>query len=269
MTERTNWLPHDVDEEVPSAARIYDFLLGGAHNFAADRLLGEKFLDALPSARDVARLNRAFLRRAVKMLLESGVRQFIDIGSGIPTVGNVHEIAGEFASDARVVYVDNEPVAVAHSDLLLQDSPNATILHADVTRPDSILRHPETERMLDFSKPIGLLMVGVLHFVPREADAPSLVRRYRDALPEGSYFALSHFTADIKPDEMAGVSEVMRQSADPIHPRSHAEIIELFDGFDLIEPGVVGTALWRPDNPKASVEQPGASQIYAGVGSKW
>ncbi|MER7079151.1 S-adenosyl methyltransferase [Saccharopolyspora kobensis] len=268
MTEPANWVPEGVDEEVPSAARLYDYLLGGAHNFAADRALAERFLIALPSARDVARLNRAFLRRAVVFMAEQGVRQFLDVGSGIPTVGNVHEIAQAADPQARVVYVDYESVAVAHSQLLLEGNENATILQADLTDPAAILQHPETRRLLDFDQPIGLIMAGVFHFVPHEAGAPDVIAGYRDALAPGSYLALSHFTADISPEEMAGVVEVMRRSADPIHTRTHAEVTELFTGFELVEPGVVGTALWRPDRPEQAADEPGGSQIYAGVGRK-
>ncbi|GAA0521105.1 hypothetical protein GCM10011581_11610 [Saccharopolyspora subtropica] len=268
MTEQATWVPDDVDEEVPSAARLYDYLLGGAHNFAADRALAEKFLAALPSARDVARLNRAFLRRAVVFLADQGIRQFLDVGSGIPTVGNVHEIAHDIDPQARVVYVDHESVAVAHSQLLLDGNDNATIVQADLLEPDAILQHPETRRLLDFSQPIGLIMAGVIHFVPHEADAPAIIAAYRDALAPGSYLALSHFTADISPDEMAGVVEIMRRSSDPIHPRTRAEITELFAGFEIVEPGIVGTALWRPDRPEQAADEPGGSQIYAGVGRK-
>ncbi|MCI2423902.1 SAM-dependent methyltransferase [Saccharopolyspora sp. K220] len=268
MTEQAMWVPDNVDEETPSAARLYDYLLGGAHNFAADRALAEKFLTALPSARDVARLNRSFLRRAVVFMGQQGVRQFLDIGSGIPTVGNVHQIAQDADSQARVVYVDYESVAVAHSQLLLQGNDNATIVQADMREPEAILKAAETRRLLDFSEPIGLIMAGVFHFVPPEADAPAIVARYRDALAPGSYLALSHFTADISPDEMAGVTEVMKRSADPIYTRTHAEITELFTGFDLVSPGVVGTAMWRPERPEQAADEPGGSQIYAGVGRK-
>lgn len=268
MTGQATWVPQDVDEEVPSAARLYDYLLGGAHNFAADRTLAEKFLTALPSARDVARLNRAFLRRCVVFRAQRGVRQFLDVASGIPTVGNVHEIAEDADPHARVMYVDCESVAVAHSQLLLEGDGNATIIQADLVEPDTILEHQETRWLLDFDEPIGLIMAGVFHFVPCDLDAPAIIARYRDALVPGSYLALSHFTVNISPDEMAGVIEVMRRSADPIHTRTHTEITELFTGFDLVDPGVVGTALWRPDRPEQAADEPGGSQIYAGVGRK-
>lgn len=269
MAEKDKWVPDSVNHEIASAARLYDYLLGGAHNFEADRELAEKFLLALPSARDVARLNRAFLRRAVVMLSEYGIRQFLDIGSGIPTVGNVHEIAQDIDPGARVVYVDNEPVAVAHSELLLDGNKNATVIAGDMRHPETILEHSETNRLLDFSEPIGLLMVGVFHFIALDENAPAIISGYQEKLAPGSFLALSHFTADVRPDEMAGVVEVMKRSADPIHPRTHDQITELFDGFELVEPGVVGTALWRPDRADpVSADQPGASQIYAGVGRK-
>lgn len=268
MTEQAARSPGETDEDVPSTARLYDYLLGGAHNFAADRRLGEKFLTALPSARDVARCNRAFLRRAVVTLAESGIRQFLDIGSGIPTVGTVHEIAHGLDPQAGVVYVDNESVAVAHSELLLDGDHRAAAIRADLREPDRILQHPETRRLLDFSQPIGLLMVGVLHFIPHRSDVAGIVRQYHDALSPGSFLALSHCTADIEPDDMAGVVEVMRDSTAPVHPRTHAEVTELFGGFELIDPGVVGTALWRPDEAGSPAERPGAARVYAGVGHK-
>jgi hypothetical protein len=268
VTELPTWVPQGVDEEIPSAARLYDYLLGGAHNFATDRALAEKFLAALPGARDVARLNRAFLRRSVVFMAQQGIRQFLDIGSGIPTVGNVHEIAQAADPQARVVYVDYESVAVAHSQLLLEGNDNATVVQADLLEPEVILEHPETRRLLDFDEPVGLIMAGVFHFVPLDRDAPAIIARYRDALASGAYLALSHFTADISPEEMAGAIEVMRRSSDPIHTRTHAEITELFTGFDLVEPGIVGTALWRPDRPERAADEPGSSQIYAGVGRK-
>ncbi|MGH3995536.1 MAG: SAM-dependent methyltransferase, partial [Pseudonocardiaceae bacterium] len=163
MTGLTSWIPDGVDLERPSGARIYDYLLGGAHNFAHDRELAEKFLKAQPNAREIARLNRAFLRRVVLFMIDNGVRQFLDLGSGIPTVGNVHEIAHKADPSARVVYVDYEDVAVAHSELLLEENDLATIVQADLTAPAEILQHPRTRAMLDFEEPIGLLMVGVFH----------------------------------------------------------------------------------------------------------
>ena len=267
MAERGR-VPEGVDIEVPSAARIYDYLLGGGHNFAADRQLGEKFAAALPGARDVARLNRAFLRRAVLFLVSSGVRQFLDLGSGIPTVGNVHEIAQQADEQARVVYVDKDPVAVAHSRMLLEGNEQAAMVQADMCEPESVLQAAGTGQLLDFDAPVGLLMVGVFHFVPDELGPREIVAGYRDRLAAGSYLALSHFTADTRPEEIAATVEVMKRSADPIYPRSREEIIALFAGFDLVEPGVVSTPLWRPESPAELELDAEHSEILAGVGRK-
>src|SRR5919197_968071 len=160
MAERVSWVPDGVDTGKPSAARLYDYLLGGGHNFAADRALAEKFLQAQPNARTIARLNRSFLRRAVLFMMDNGIRQFLDLGSGIPTVGNVHEIAQQADPGTRVVYVDYEDVAVAHSDLMLEGNDEATMVQADLTRPSEVLDHPISRMLLDFSEPVGLLMVG-------------------------------------------------------------------------------------------------------------
>jgi hypothetical protein len=268
MTERSGWVPDGVDVELSSSARIYDFLLGGGHNFAVDRQVGEKFMVALPGARDVARLNRAFLRRAVLFLVSSGVRQFLDLGSGVPTVGNVHEIAQSADGQARVVYVDWDAVAVAHSRLLLEGNERAAVIQADMCEPDAVLLAAETRRLLDFDAPIGLLMVGVFHFVPDERRPRDIVAAYRDQLASGSYLALSQFSADTRPEEMAATVEVMKRSADPLHPRSQEEITVLFAGFDLIEPGVVSTPLWRPEDPAGLGPDAERSEIFAGVGRK-
>ncbi|HEX4703710.1 MAG TPA: SAM-dependent methyltransferase [Pseudonocardiaceae bacterium] len=268
VTGALDWVPKNVDITMPSAARLYDYLLGGGHNFDADRTLANRFLVAQPNAKNIARLNREFLRRAVLFMVENGIRQFLDIGSGIPTVGNVHEVAQHAAPESRVVYVDYEDVAVAHSELILIDNERATIVQADLTRPADVLDAPETRRMLDFDQPIGLLMVGVFHFVFPDKDPVGIVRRYRDALAPGSALAISHFTSDLMPAEMAGIVEVMKGSRDPIHPRSREEIVELFTGFDILEPGVVPTPLWHPQGPLAPDDDPNRAGILAGVGRK-
>ncbi len=255
------WVPKDVNVDLPSAARVYDYLLGGAHNFAVDRAVGERVLQVLPHGRQVAISNRSFLRRAVRCLVEQGITQFLDLGSGIPTAGNVHEIA----PSARVLYVDHDEVAVAHSELLLADDPDAIMLAADLTRPDTVLDAPVTREFLDFSQPIGLLMVAVMHFVPDESDPAGIVAAYRDALPAGSFVALSHLTADHQPEAMAGVVEAMRNSRDPMHFRTYDDVAPMFAGLDLIDPGLVSAPSWRPD---AGVREPGPEGVYAGVGRK-
>ncbi|GLZ33899.1 hypothetical protein Lesp02_60870 [Lentzea sp. NBRC 105346] len=261
-----SWVPEGVDTGLPSAARLYDYLLGGGHNFAADRALAEKFLKAQPNARTIARLNRAFLRRAVLFLIDNGIRQFLDLGSGIPTVGNVHEIAQKADPDARVVYVDFEDVAVAHSRLILEHDDRATIIQEDMTEPEAVLEAARKSGLIDFSQPVGVLTVGVFHFVSPERDPARVIAAYRDAVAPGSYLAFSQFTQDLQPEEMAGIVEVMKKSMNPMYPRTKAEISGLFSGFDIVEPGVVPLPLWRPEGPND--DDPAKAGIFAAVGRK-
>ena len=269
MGEQTVWVPGDVDAGTPSAARVYDYLLGGGHNFDSDRQLAEKLLTVLP-ARDMARLNREFLRRVVLELAALGVHQFIDLGSGIPTVGNVHEIVHAVDPTARVVYVDYEAVAAAHSAMMLAEEPNAAMVHADMREPERILQHETTRRLIDFAEPVGLLMVGVVQFIADADDPWALAAQYRDAMPSGSYLALSAFTTDNAPAGMAAAIEVFKNSQDPIYPRSHSEILRMFDGFTLLDPGLVYTPQWRPDQSHLtnSTKEATRSNLYAGLGVK-
>jgi len=263
-TDRPSWAPESIDLERPNAARIYDYLLGGAANFEQDRVFAEKLLEVMPLARPAARLNRAFLRRAVRFCVESGIRQFVDVGSGIPTVGNVHEIAQAYAPDSRVLYIDNEPVAVTHSELLLRDNENASSMRGDLIDPTPVLASP----LIDFSQPVALLMVAVLHFVPDTAAPHEAVARYVSALAPGSYLVLSHGVED---PALVGRDEVDRlyeTSSTPGVRRTHAEIEGFFTGLDLVEPGLVWTPQWRPDSPEDVGEHPEASLIVAGVARK-
>jgi hypothetical protein len=253
-----------VDISVPNPARIYDYLLGGNHNFAidretADRAMAAGQVNALP-----ARANRSFLRRAVRFMVDQGITQFLDLGSGIPTVGNVHEIAQHADPDCRVVYVDYDPIAVAHSQLILDSNPLATVVDADLTKPEAVLANSAVRKSLDFSKPIGLLMVAVFHFVSDDRQPAEIVKKYVEAIPSGSYVAISHLTADQMADEMAGVVEAMKNSRDPMYFRSHADVAALFEGLDVVEPGVVSAPLWRKDYG-GDLDQQG---VYAGVGVK-
>jgi SAM-dependent methyltransferase len=268
VSQVASWVPEGLDITRPSAARMYDYLLGGGHNFDADRKLAAKVSGAHPGCWDIARLNRSFLRRAVLALSAAGVRQFLDLGSGIPTVGNVHEIAQRANPQARVVYVDNDPVAVAHCQLILEDNDRAGVVQADLREPDSILGSPITRGLLDLDQPVGLLMVCVVHFVAPESDPVDLLNRFRDALSPGSYLALSHLTADSGADEMDALVQVMQGSKNPIHPRSRKQITELFTGFELVEPGLVSIADWRPCAPSDGANVPERDQVLAGVGIK-
>ncbi|GHH36522.1 SAM-dependent methyltransferase [Lentzea cavernae] len=257
--ERPNWAPGDVDLERPSVARVYDYWLGGAHNFAADRAVAEKALAAMPEVRTVVLNHRAFLRRAVRHLLGQGVRQFLDLGSGIPTVGNVHEIAQTADPEARVVYVDLDPVAVAHSRSLLSGNDQVSVLQADVRDAVGVLDSPEVAKQLDFDEPIGVLMIALLHFVSDEDDPWGVIGRYRDRLAPGSFLAISQAGYDEGDVESSAWGEARRiydRQVTQSTFRGRAEFGRLFDGFELVEPGVVRVPAWHPESP-ADVDEAG------------
>lgn len=262
--------PANSPGEVPSSARIYDYLLGGYHNFAVDRAAARRFVEMLPDAPLYFKANRAFLRRAVSFLVDQGIDQFIDLGSGIPTVGNVHEVAQGINPAARVVYVDNEPVAVRHSTTILQDNPNTATIQADIRRPELILDHPETRRLLDSSKPTAVLLLAVLLFVTDDEEAYRLVRVVRDALAPGSYIAISHPTEEgLPPDKVEQGRKLYAAIGTPVNIRSHPRIEEFFEGLELVEPGPVKVSLWRPEGPDdLLLDRPEASGYYVGVGRK-
>jgi hypothetical protein len=262
------WVPDDIDPDTPSAARIYDYLLGGAHNFAADREVADRLLAVQPNVRDIARRNRAFLRRAVLFLVEAGIRQFLDLGSGIPTVGNVHEIAQEVAPESRVVYVDYESVAVAHTQFLLEDNDRAEIVHADVTRPEDVLTAEETRRLLDFRRPVGVLAVTLGHYLPDAVDPAAMFGHYRDAVVPGSYLALTHLTDDFASVRRDDIVRTMSRTRDGVFPRSREQVTRMFDGFELVPPGLVTTSGWRPDSPGGSTVAPEDDGLYAAVGQR-
>ncbi|MFD1152178.1 SAM-dependent methyltransferase [Saccharothrix hoggarensis] len=265
MTNDNDWVPDGADVLRPSAARVYDFLLGGGHNFAADRAAAAHIERVLPHARRVARSNRAFLRRAVRHVVGEGVTRFLDLGSGIPTVGNVHEIAQRADPTSRVVYVDHEPIAVEHSRLLLEGDERTAVVEADLTDPDAVLASPSVRDLLDTGDPVGLLMVAVFHFVPDRLDPAGLVQRYLSALPPGSFVAISHLTADHDPEGMAQVAATMAASPNPMFFRPYDRVMTLFEGLDVVEPGVVDADLWRPE-PGATDPDGPARGVYAGVG---
>jgi SAM-dependent methyltransferase len=256
-----------------TAARIYDYLLGGTHNFPADREAAQALVQAAPLVPAIARANRAFLRRAVRYLADAGVRQFLDVGSGIPTAGNVHEVAAT-VPDARVVYVDIDPVAVAESLEILHGDQRATALRGDLQDPEPILAHPDVRRLISFDEPVALLIVSVLHFVPDDTRAQDAVARFRKALAPGSYLALSHGVVeldDLPPDDVAAAMDVFKaRTATPLGTRSPDDITRFFGDFELVEPGLVRTPLWRPapDDPTDFANNLRGCNVVAGVARK-
>lgn len=264
--ERPDWSPEGIDLDRPSVARIYDHWLGGAHNFAVDREMSRKILELMPDLQYVARANRAFLHRAVRFMVDAGIRQFLDIGSGIPTVGNVHEIAQRAAPETRVVYVDIDPVAVAHSEHILADNDLAAAIQEDFRHPRAILEHSRTRTLLDFDQPVGLLLVALLHYVPDEDDPYAILARVRDVLSPGSYVAIGHATADERPREVDEVQRMSRRTGTPLTARPRAVVERFFTGLDLLAPGLVWAPQWRPDAPDDVGDRPERSANYVGVG---
>jgi len=245
---------------------MYDYFLGGAHNFGVDRELARRVLAVAPDTPMVAQANRAFLHRAVKHLVAAGVHQFIDIGSGIPTEGNVHETAQAEDPHSRVLYVDHDPVAVAHSELILNGNSAARVLQADLRRPGEILGSRELAEVIDLSRPVAVLMVAVLHFIPDDDDPGELIGRFREALAPGSHLVLSHITDEGRVSAGQQVKDLYRSAADPITLRTRGEIADLFAGWEVLPPGVVWVPQWRPNWPDEVGPEPSASTILGGVG---
>jgi hypothetical protein len=244
--DRPSWAPTDVDLTVPSVARVYDYYLGGSHNFESDREFGDRVMAAMPGLRATVRDNRDFLRRVVRYLCDQDVSQFLDLGSGIPTVGNVHDVAQAVLPAARVVYVDHDPVAVAHGRALLAGDPGAAAVLGDVRDPTAVLRSALGTGLLDPSRPVGVLMIALLHFVSDEDRPNDIIAGYLDAFAPGSHLAVTHGRAD----GSAGVREAAKmygRSRSPARLRTADEVRGLFAGLTLVDPGVVVTPRWRPD----------------------
>jgi hypothetical protein len=258
--------PLGIDTTVPTTARMYDFWLGGHDNFAADRTAALAVSEAAPEAPLLARENRKFLRRAVRYLAaEAGIGQFLDIGTGLPTQGNVHQVAQAINPDARVVYVDNDPMVLAHSRAL-KTGGNTTVIEADLREPQAILDHPGTRKLVDFSQPLAVLLVAVLHFISDDDDPSAIVGTFRDALIPGSYLALSHVTGDIRRESAAKAAVHYKKVMSSATLRGREEILGFFAGLELIEPGVVQVPYWRPDEPDPT--DAGKVWILGGVGHK-
>jgi hypothetical protein len=261
-----------LDTGVAHPARRYNYWLGGKDNFAADRESGDLLAESYPAARVAARANRAFLRRAVGYLAgEAGVRQFLDIGTGLPTADNTHEVAQRIAPDSRVVYVDNDPMVMVHARALLTSTPQGRTqyLEEDLRNPERILSHPDLVDLLDLRKPVALMLVSVVHFLPEQAAARDIVRNLLAALPPGSYLTVSCATTDfLTPELAAGWDESLRTGRSDVYPRARAEFDEFFAGLDLVEPGVVAVSEWRPDPAATEHPAPVDASIFGAVGRK-
>jgi SAM-dependent methyltransferase len=268
--DRPLWAPEDIDIERPSSARIYDYHLGGSHNFPADREVAEQIAKIMPELPLIMRANRAFLRDAVQFLMDAGIRQFLDLGSGIPTAGNVHEIAQNAAPDARVVYIDSDAVAIAHSRALLYDNDNVAAVQADLRDTDGVLALPEVRRLIDFRLPVGVLMVAVLHFVPDSDDPAGIVARYLDAVAPGSHLVISHAAAPEDSRGPAGATEATAaysRSVTEATLRTRDQVGALFAGLDIVDPGVVYVGQWHGGKTGEGDPASGLAQIVA-VGRK-
>ncbi|GGX72059.1 hypothetical protein GCM10010358_28020 [Streptomyces minutiscleroticus] len=258
--------PTLTDPGRPHPARVYDWWLGGKDNYPVDEELGRGILAADPTVRRGARANRRFMLRATRALAEGGIRQFLDIGTGIPTEPNLHQAAQEAVPEARVVYADNDPVVLRHAQALLRGSPQGRTdyVHADVRDPETILR--SAAETLDLDRPVALSLVALTHYLAAdEDDAYGLLGRYMDALAPGSCLVLSQVTQDLAPERMAKVTELFRRGGTPFFPRSHTEVSRFFDGLHLLDPGVVPVLEWRP-GPEDPAEEP--VPVYAAVGRK-
>ncbi|MEV5710833.1 SAM-dependent methyltransferase [Actinoallomurus sp. NPDC052274] len=255
--------------EIPSPARVYNYILGGKDHYPADRVVAENTMAALPSARDAAQENRGFLRRAARFLAaEAGVRQFLDIGTGLPSNGQVHEVVQEIAPESRVVYVDNDPVVLAHGRDMLHGIDGTAIVRHDLRDPEGILADPVLRRLLDLDRPVGLMLVAVLHFIPAAEDPHELVRRLLKPLPAGSHLVISHATDDGDDDVETALEENYKTSSSA-HVRTRAQVEAFFAGLELVEPGVVWTPLWRPDQASSPLsDDPSRSVCWAGVARK-
>ena len=266
--ERPAWAPRGIDITTPSVSRIYDYYLGGSYNFEVDREAARTAMEFMPGLPKIAQANRAFMRRAVRFASAEGITQFLDIGSGIPTFGNVHDIAQSGRSGARVVYVDHDPVAVAHSQAVLADNAGADVVAADLRKPQEILSSPQLRQLIDLNRPVALLLVAILHFVEDEDDPYGAVAQLRDALAPGSMLVLTHASYEgiPLPEERAkGTVDVYKDIRNPLIMRSREEIARFFEGYDMVEPGLVPPPNWRPDTAPED-EDPYAFSGFAGVG---
>jgi S-adenosyl methyltransferase len=263
--ERPDLAPTGNDIERPNAARLYDYALGGSHNFAVDRELFGQLLTAMPDIGQIAQAAHGFVCRAVRFCVDAGIDQFLDLGwSGIPTRGKVHEIAHE----ARVMYVDSDPVGVELGRATLTGNQRVGVVQENLRQPERVLAHPEVTGLLDFDRPITILLGGMLSLLPDDDNPAGIVARLRDAMAPGSYMVLTHLTSDGRPEEVRRTLHLMRGGGIPAIPRTRAEVSGFFAGFDLVEPGLVWVSQWRPDSPDEADDPSRHSTVLGGVGRK-
>ncbi|MFG2191746.1 SAM-dependent methyltransferase [Streptomyces sp. NPDC048639] len=249
-----------VDPDKPSIARVYDYLLGGKDNYEVDRRIGDKFKHELPGSVVIAHSNRQVLGRAVRAIArDTGVQQFIDIGSGLPTADNVHQIAQRHTPSARVVYIDNDPIVLAHGRALLAENENTRVIQADIRTPDVIRNHPDTTALIDFDRPVAVILSAILHHINDDEDPMAVVRYWRDLVPSGSYVFISHFRSGHN-EETAEAEAILQQTFGRGRWRSDDEIRALFGDMELLDPGVVPTSLWRPEEGPTVFGEDGGTQ---------
>ncbi|KJS57327.1 methyltransferase [Streptomyces rubellomurinus subsp. indigoferus] len=267
--EPSEWERYGVDTSTPHSARVYDHWLGGKTNFPPDRAMAEAIEEAVPSVREMAKANRTFQGRAVRHLArEHGIRQFLDLGTGIPTSPNTHEIAESVSPGTRVVYVDNDPIVLAHARALMVSTPGSrtTYIHADLREPEKLFADPALTSTLDLTRPVGLLMIAVLMLIADEDDPWGRVAALRDALPAGSCLALTTPTQDFDPEAVGRVAAAARAGGMTLVPRGHDEVLRFFDGWELVEPGLTPVLAWRPDGEPPA--DPRAAYYWGGVAIK-
>ena len=262
MVQESDW-ETSFRPDVPSSARIYDYFLGGKDNYPADRKAGDVIADILPGIRVAAQVNRAFVRRSVRYLVaEAGVTQLIDIGPGLPTQANVHEVAHGANPASRVVYVDHDPVVLAHARDMLDAVDNVVIIARDMREPEAILGDEELHEPIDFDQPVGLMFVSMLHFLRDEDDPGAIIRQLLAPFPAGSYVALTHGTADAAPN-VQDAANVYRQATTTMHVRTREHVRSLVEGMELVEPGLVWTPEWRPGPDDPQMDRPSDCYYYA------
>jgi hypothetical protein len=260
MSEK-EWVPQGIDTNVPSIARVYDFMIGGKDNFAVDRQVAKMAMEIAPDGPQTALANRDFLQRAVRYLAaEAGIRQFLDIGSGLPTQGNVHEVAQQVAPWAHVVYVDNDPIVLTHSRAMLANDGTTAVVQGDLREPEVILNNPESRALIDFNQPVGLLLLSILHHLNDHEDPTGIAARLIDALPAGSHVAISHFhnpgaEHPVLAAQAVAVEQLFNERLGTGRWRTREEILAYFGDLELLEPGLVPLPLWRPY--EVDVEQVG------------